>query len=169
MKCPDFANSLSLFDRERRESRAPTAPATSCAAKKAHELVTTGSAVHSGFPRTMVLAACFVLSPVSGPSCHRRRRIAHRLDARVAAPGPHDFAVRQLNVSSGERSPAGRRNTAVNLRMRDQVGIRRLGLYYPRRQQTILDRKMHAYPFRKIWLHTKRHRRHSTPGMRASS
>src|SRR5262245_37462854 len=85
MKCPDFANSLSLSDREHGESRTPTAPATSCAAKKAHELVTTGSAVHTGFPRAMVLAACFVL-PVERPLlplCRRRRRIAHRLDARV--------------------------------------------------------------------------------------
>jgi hypothetical protein len=32
---------------------------------------------------------------VSGVFCHRRRRdILRRLDATVAAPGPHDFAVR---------------------------------------------------------------------------
>jgi hypothetical protein len=37
----------------------------------------------------------YVLSPVSGVCCHRRQRDASRqLDATVAAPGPHDFAVR---------------------------------------------------------------------------
>jgi hypothetical protein len=39
--------------------------------------------------------ACFVLSPVTGLFCHRRRRSClHRLDASVGASGPHDFAVR---------------------------------------------------------------------------
>ncbi len=45
----------------------------------------------------MVLTVSFVLSPVIGLSCHRRRRDAkhHRqLDACVEASGPHDFAVR---------------------------------------------------------------------------
>src|ERR1043165_971200 len=38
----------------------------------------------------------YVLSPVSGVDCHRCRTChrAGRIDARVAAPGPHDFAVR---------------------------------------------------------------------------
>src|SRR5438067_5078506 len=39
--------------------------------------------------------AYFVLSPVSGLFCHRRRRDTSRqLSASIAAPGPHDFAVR---------------------------------------------------------------------------
>jgi hypothetical protein len=44
----------------------------------------------------MVLTASFVLSPVSGLFCHRRLSglILPKLDASVAAPGPHDFAVR---------------------------------------------------------------------------
>jgi hypothetical protein len=43
----------------------------------------------------MVLTVSFVLSPVTGLSCHRR--LAGRpakLDASVGASGPHDFAVR---------------------------------------------------------------------------
>jgi hypothetical protein len=38
--------------------------------------------------------AYFVLSPVSGLFCHRHCRSLRKLDASVAAPGPHDFAVR---------------------------------------------------------------------------
>src|SRR5205085_9185802 len=39
--------------------------------------------------------AYFALSPVSGLFCHRRRRdIFRQLSASIAAPGPHDFAVR---------------------------------------------------------------------------
>ena len=51
---------------------------------------------HPGFPRAMALTAYFVLSPVSGVFCHRCHA-QHRpagIDATVAAPGPHDFAVR---------------------------------------------------------------------------
>src|SRR3978361_472667 len=43
----------------------------------------------------MVLTVSFVLSPVTGLVCHRRRRRKLRqLDASVGASGPHDFAVR---------------------------------------------------------------------------
>jgi hypothetical protein len=43
----------------------------------------------------MVLTASFVLSPVTGLSCHRRLRSALRkLDTSVGVSGPHDFAVR---------------------------------------------------------------------------
>jgi hypothetical protein len=38
------------------------------------------------------------------PRCHR----AARIDARVAAPGPHDFTGRLLSVSSGEEAPDAR-------------------------------------------------------------
>src|SRR2546421_9570881 len=39
--------------------------------------------------------AYFVLSPVERACCHRRRRdTSRRLSASIAAPGPHDFAVR---------------------------------------------------------------------------
>jgi hypothetical protein len=55
----------------------------------------------------MVLTVSFVLSPVTGLSCHRRRCDAkhhHQLDASVGASGPHDFAVR-----NGAFRPARRR------------------------------------------------------------
>src|SRR5258708_19159747 len=49
----------------------------------------------------MVLTACFVLSPVTGLSCHRHRRsYLRQLDASVGASGPHDFAVRKSALSS---------------------------------------------------------------------
>jgi hypothetical protein len=80
--------------------------------KKAHELVTTGSPKQSGIPCTMVLTVSFVLSPVTGLSCHRRQQIITcRLDASVGASGPHDFAVRNECRSSARpccvhRNPA---------------------------------------------------------------
>jgi len=43
----------------------------------------------------------YVISPVTGLSCHRHRRDAkhHRqLDASVGAPGPYDFAVRDIVI-----------------------------------------------------------------------
>jgi hypothetical protein len=46
----------------------------------------------------MVLTVSFVLSPVIGLSCHRRKRNAQALsplDASVEASGPHDFTVRE--------------------------------------------------------------------------
>jgi|SRR5882724_2800872 len=58
----------------------------------------------------MVLTGYFVISPVIGLSCHRRRRDAkHRrqLDAGVEASGPHDFAVRfgVVRLSTLSRPP----------------------------------------------------------------
>jgi hypothetical protein len=47
----------------------------------------------------------FVLSPVTGLVCHRRRRSClHRLDASVGASGPHDFAVRFSAIRQRRRS-----------------------------------------------------------------
>jgi hypothetical protein len=64
--------------------------------KKAHEQVTTVTPERPGIPRAMVLTGSFVLSPVTGRSCHCRRRKCNfrQLDASVGASGPHDFAVR---------------------------------------------------------------------------
>jgi hypothetical protein len=43
----------------------------------------------------MVLTVSFVISPVTGLSCHRHQRNKFRqFDASVGASGPHDFAVR---------------------------------------------------------------------------
>src|SRR5258708_27738422 len=47
----------------------------------------------------MVLTVSFVLSPVTGLVCHRRRQNdSCRLDASVGASGPHDFTVRAYAV-----------------------------------------------------------------------
>src|SRR2546421_8029657 len=83
-------------NRGRRESRVPTAPAVSCA-----KLHIVGAHEHTGSAETARpsprngFTAYFVLSPVSGLVCHRHlAKNSARLDASIAAPGPHDFAVR---------------------------------------------------------------------------
>jgi hypothetical protein len=63
--------------------------------EKHTSIVTTGSPETSDLPCAMVLTAYFVLSPVTGLSCHRRLRVNRKLDASVGASGPHDFAVRE--------------------------------------------------------------------------
>jgi hypothetical protein len=41
----------------------------------------------------------YVISPVTGLSCHRRFAIiVAKLSASVGAPGPHDFTVRDTNI-----------------------------------------------------------------------
>jgi len=53
--------------------------------------------ISPAFPARVVLTVSFVLSPVTWPFCHRRRRDAkHRrqLDTCLGVSGPHDFAVR---------------------------------------------------------------------------
>ena len=85
----------------RRECRAPDAPAA------ARVLVVSTRVSHHGhtgnrpaFPAQW-FTAYFELSPVTGLSCHRRRRNCfHRLDASVGASGPHDFTVREPALSS---------------------------------------------------------------------
>jgi len=47
-----------------------------------------------GLPCAMVLTAYFVLSPVTGLSCHRRcAENSRELDASVGAPGPHVYIL----------------------------------------------------------------------------
>jgi hypothetical protein len=94
---PRLCISLSLSaSRGRRESRALDAPAVPCAksAQKSTRVKLQVQPRHPGFPRAMVLRlirtlpgeAAF-LAPVAGGNSRPR-------SARVAAPGPHDFAVR---------------------------------------------------------------------------
>ena len=89
-----------LLPRGRRESRAPTAPAAWGQRKTSppdshHEF----SQSHRLSPRNG-FTVCFVLSPVSGVDCHRcLRDTSRKIDATVAAPGPHDFAVRCLRFA----------------------------------------------------------------------
>src|SRR5271165_3046419 len=77
-----------------------------CEMKKAHErrhhrfAGLTRPSLRDGFN------AYFVLSPVTGLFCHRRRRNCfRRLDASVGASGPHDFAVR---ASAARLAPPSR-------------------------------------------------------------
>jgi hypothetical protein len=44
--------------------------------KKRTSVVTTGTPKHSGIPRAMVLTVSFVISPVTGLSCHRRLQLS---------------------------------------------------------------------------------------------
>jgi hypothetical protein len=90
---------------------------------KAYEQVTTGSPDRSGLPCAMVLTVSFVISPVTGLSCHRRQRDArHRrqFDASVGASGPHDFAVREVSafVSRATRVHRIPRPTFVTIAIR---------------------------------------------------
>src|SRR5882757_3276758 len=94
---PRFAGNFPpSSNRGRREGRVHAAPAVSRAIrtnKSAHEH--TGSAEASRPSLRNGFTAYFVLSLVNGLSCHHRLagRTA-RLDASIAAPEPHDFAVR---------------------------------------------------------------------------
>ena len=56
----------------------PMHPQPRVRVKKARELVTTVTPESPGIPRAMVLTVSFVLSPVTGLSCHRRLRIIIR-------------------------------------------------------------------------------------------
>jgi hypothetical protein len=72
--------------------------------KKHTSIVTTVTPEPLGIPRAMVLTASFVLSLVTGLSCHHRQRNCFRkLDASVGASGPHDFSVRGEHCSSACR------------------------------------------------------------------
>ena len=72
----------------------------------------------------MVLTVSFVLSPVTGLFCHRRRRNCFRqLDASVGASGPHDFAVREVALSSAAPfASTASRPAFVTIASRPSVG-----------------------------------------------
>src|SRR5438874_12991835 len=96
-----FARALQIrwpsVNRGRRESRVPTAPAVSCA-----KLHIVGAHEHTGSAETARpsprngFTAYIALSPVSGlfATVIPEKRASQELDASIAAPGPHDFAVR---------------------------------------------------------------------------
>ena len=88
IRCPSLV-------RGRRESRAPTAPAAPCAkgSKNAHGFDRYSRDIPA-FPAQWFYGLCRALPgerPLLPPS---RSGPYHPLDARVAAPGPHGFAVR---------------------------------------------------------------------------
>src|SRR6202035_2452423 len=92
---PRFANHALENWRAQGKPGAQCTRSLACELKKHTSIVTTGSPEIPGLPCAMVLTVSFVLSPVTGLSCHRRLRNSfRRLDASVGASGPHDFAVR---------------------------------------------------------------------------
>src|ERR1700743_361617 len=95
---PKRKRAHATLKRGRREDRVRAAPAVSCAKlckRNAHEHTGSAEAVRPSLRNGFT--AYFVLSLVTGLSCHHRPRealAAHELDASVGASGPHDFAVR---------------------------------------------------------------------------
>jgi hypothetical protein len=93
------ADAWNLDPRKQRVQGKPGARCTrslACEIIKHTSVVTTGTPVSPGLPCAMVLTVSFVLSPVTGLSCHRRlANCFAKLDASVGASGPYDFAVRQ--------------------------------------------------------------------------
>ena len=71
------------------------------------------------FP-TQWLYGLYVLSPVSGVCCHRcLRDTSRKIDATVAAPGPHDFAVRCKRSRPAEELPDAAASIATRATFRD--------------------------------------------------
>jgi len=97
---PEFCKQAPTFKRRRRKRRMRGAPAASCAAKKAHELETTGSPEHrrflrngfNGFLRALLGDRAFLSQ--SSARCQKNLGHHRQLAASVEASGPHDFAVR---------------------------------------------------------------------------
>src|SRR3954470_8457453 len=126
MICPSSSNSLSLS-----EERAQGKPGTDCA-RRSRALEHTGipCAKHMGkdyrysrdipaFP-TQWVDGLYVLSPVSGVSCHRcLRDTSRKTDATVAAPGPHDFAVRCERFVRQANPPDAAASIATQATFRD--------------------------------------------------
>jgi hypothetical protein len=110
-----FRKHCAPIDRGRRESRAHDAPAASRGENKNHtSIVTTGSPEQSGLPCAMVLTASFVLSPVTGLSCHRHKPQCVSIAAGlISASGYQDHttspsALRCLRLAHRKASTASR-------------------------------------------------------------
>jgi hypothetical protein len=99
---PSFANSFaSLENRGRRECRVRAAPAVSCAKNctvGAHEH--TGERKHSDIPCATALRLTSCSPRWSGlvVTVTPEKLASHELNASIAAPGPHDFAVRSRTI-----------------------------------------------------------------------
>ena len=90
-----------LLKRGRRECRVRAAPAVSCAKKcaiGAHEH--TGERKHSDIPCATALRLTSCSPRWSGlvVTVTPEKRASHGLSASIAAPGPHDFAVRSRTI-----------------------------------------------------------------------
>ena len=99
-KASEFSLRAALIvSRGRREGRVPTCTHGPRAEKK-HAAEPQVQADHPAFPAQWFYGL-YVISPVTGLFCHRHQRDAkhHRqLDASVGAPGPYDFAVRDIVI-----------------------------------------------------------------------
>ena len=98
---PRLALTSALLKRRgRRESRVRAAPAVSCATcteeKRTRAYRSSGG--NPAFPAQW-FTAYFELSPVTGllPPSSLRSLLLAKLSASTGAPGPHDFAVRELS------------------------------------------------------------------------
>src|SRR5436190_21385820 len=92
-------NLLPQLQRAQGMPGARCARSLACKIKKHTSIVTTVTPETPGIPRAMVLTVSFVLSPVTGLSCHCRQQVTTcQLDASVGASGPHDFTVRPSAV-----------------------------------------------------------------------
>src|SRR6202795_1357390 len=102
---PSFASIVTLQKEQEGAGKAgcalhPRSRVHECTKKRTRAYRSSGG--NPAFPAQWV-TAYFVLSSVTGLSCHRRPRdICRELDASVGASGPHGFAVR---VGSGFLSP----------------------------------------------------------------
>jgi len=72
---------------------------------KKHGEGTTGAAESSGIPCAMGYGL-YVVSPVTGLSCHRHSRSSRELSLSVGRPEPYDFAVRISAVRPHDKSCA---------------------------------------------------------------
>jgi hypothetical protein len=105
---PSCATSLpSLDQRAQGKPGADRTRSLACNTEEHTSVFTTGTTEQPGFPRAMVLRFPSCSPRGSGLSCPRdRTESSAQLDARVAAPGPHDFAVRCRRFRPREVSPA---------------------------------------------------------------
>src|SRR2546430_16275492 len=107
---PSDANSLPPSQkRGRRECRVRAAPAVSCAKLcivGAHEH--TGQRKHSDIPCAMALRLTSCSPRWSGlvVTVTPEKLASHELSASIAAPGPHDFAVRSRTFAFGPLRPS---------------------------------------------------------------
>src|SRR4051812_35130615 len=118
--CPSYSFRCPSPKKGRRESRALTAPAAPCAKKKTRTRIKQVQPRHPDFPRAMVLRLIRalpgerrLLSPL--PCQHGPAGI----DATVAAPGPHDFAVRCRRYVQRANSPDATASIASRTNVRD--------------------------------------------------
>src|SRR5215813_1987816 len=94
---PSFFKQSALARTKRAQGRPGARMHPWSACRKKHAAEPQVQADHPAFPAQWFYGL-YVISPVTGLSCHRHRRDAkhHRqLDASVGAPGPYDFAVRK--------------------------------------------------------------------------